>query len=117
MGELAFGETWLPTPAGEADVFQGGAFGRVPQDATPFPHRRLVLAQHLWILAGPGRRPPAHGIHPPPAAATSTSWQLKTSARQRPARPSTARAGQRFAALKHRYGPGNVFLINHTIAP
>src|SRR5215831_5283735 len=75
----------------------GGAFGRVPQDATPFPHR----AARFWLNI--------YGFWPDPAEDPGAA------AARQPV--YGARAGERLTALKRRYDPENVFRLNHNIAP
>ena len=111
------------SPGGEPDSASAtwAARSAVSPGRHALPQSRgPILAQHLWILAGLSRRPPAHGIHPrgprqtwrrwPRAATTPTSWRPKNSG---PAAAGASvhgtRAGRRLAVLKWRYEPGNIF--------
>jgi hypothetical protein len=101
----------------------GGAFGRVPTDATAFSHRdaeAMIVAllmlpgpaadQDLERALGPWRAVAAHGT------GTYLNFQgSATAADLAAAYPPATRA--RLAAIKRAYDPGNRFAVNHNIIP
>jgi FAD/FMN-containing dehydrogenase len=106
----------------------GGAFGRVPQDATPFPGR----AARYWLNVYGFWRNPAHDqartafIRGLAADMTplATGGHYVNFLSAEDSGPAAARApvygkraGQRLTALKRRYDPCNVFRLNHNIPP
>jgi FAD/FMN-containing dehydrogenase len=106
----------------------GGAFGRVPQDATPFPNR----AARYWLNVYGFWSDPAHddlrtafirGLAADMAPVATGGSYVNFMAAEDTAPAATgapvygAQAGERLAALKRRYDPGNLFRLNHNIAP
>jgi FAD/FMN-containing dehydrogenase len=102
----------------------GGAYGDVPQDATPFPARDATWFAMAGAFDMPGmldddQRARAladwtaiealgAGIYGNFTMSTDPSW----AARMYP--PATM---QRLAAVKRQWDPGNVFCRNHNVAP
>jgi FAD/FMN-containing dehydrogenase len=101
----------------------GGAFGRVPADATAFAHRDATVL----IVAGtmlPAGVPPevadeALAAWPALAATASGAYTgfLMSATDADIAAAYPAATYQRLAAVKQRYDPGNVFRRNHNIRP
>ena len=105
----------------------GGAFGRVPQDATPFPGR----AARYWLNIYGFWRNPAHDqartafirglaadMAPLATGGHYVNFMAAEDSGPVAARvPVYGRRARRLAALKRRYDPCNVFRLNHNIAP
>jgi FAD/FMN-containing dehydrogenase len=105
----------------------GGAFARIPQDATPFPDR----AARFWLNIYGFWPDPAddqarvafiRGLAADMAPHAAGAQYVNFMAAEDPG-PATripaygAQAGQRLAALKRRYDPENLFRLNHNITP
>lgn len=98
----------------------GGAFGRVPGEATAFAHRDAE-AMIVGMQMLPAAADSAQAMHPwRPVAERGTGVYLNfqgsaTAADLRAAYPATTYA--RLAAVKRTYDPDNVFARNHNISP
>ncbi len=106
----------------------GGAFGRVPQDATPFPNRAARYWLNIYGFWSDPAHDPAYTAFIRGLAADMTplatgGHYVNFMAAEDPGPAATGApvygtdAGQRLTALKRRYDPGNVFRLNHNIAP
>lgn len=112
-----------PTPNAVAIRSLGGAFGRVPADATAFAHRDAeAMIVGMVMLPGtasdtdveeafsPWRAVAAHGT------GTYINFQGSAAAEDlASAYPPATYA--RLAAVKRRYDPDNVFALNHNVPP
>ena len=105
-----------------------GAFGRVPQDATPFPNRAARFWLNIYgFWPGPAddaaRTAFIRGFAADMAPLATGGLYVNFMAAEDPGAAAArqtvygTRAGERLAALKRRYDPGNVFRLNHNIAP
>ena len=106
----------------------GGAFGRVPQEATPFPNRAARFWLNIYGFwpdpADDGARTAfIRGFAADMAPLATGGLYVNFMAAEDPgtaaARPAVygTRAGERLTALKRRYDPDNVFRLNHNITP
>jgi FAD/FMN-containing dehydrogenase len=101
----------------------GGAFGRVPADATAFAHRDASVLLVAGTMLPPGAPPDARGqalaAWPAVAAAASGTYTgfLGQATEAEVAAAYPAATYRRLAAVKRRYDPGNVFRRNHNIRP
>ena len=101
----------------------GGAFGRVPADATAFAHRDASVLLVAMTMLPPGA--PAQAGEAPlaawPAVAAQASGAyagfLGQASEADVAAVYPAPAYRRLAEVKRRYDPGNVFRRNHNIRP
>src|SRR5690606_32289197 len=124
--EHAGAMTWQGTAA---DVHHmGGAFGRVPEDATPFPNRSAgfwLNVYGFWSNAADDAARTAwvkgfHAAMAPHARAGEYVNFLGYDAEDATARAVRAYGTERFerlVALKRRFDPDNVFRFNHNIPP
>jgi FAD/FMN-containing dehydrogenase len=110
--------------------FMRGAFGRVPEDATPFPNRSAgywLNMYAVWDSPADDARGTAwargfHGaIRPFAAAGEYVNFLGAAAGDADPSEAAIAAYGHaklaRLAALKARWDPDNVFRLNHNIAP
>ena len=101
----------------------GGAFGRVPADATAFAHRDaevlLVAATMLPAGTAPEMAGQAFAAWPAVAARASGAYTgfLGPSTDADVAAAYPAATYRRLAEVKQRYDPGNVFRRTHNIRP
>ena len=105
----------------------GGAFGRIPQDDTPFPGR----AARYWLNIYGFWTDPAddaartafiRGLAADMAPHGTGSQYVNFMAAEDPGSAAGApgygaQAGRRLAAIKRRYDPDNLFRLNHNITP
>ena len=101
----------------------GGAFGRVPADATAFAHRdaEVLLVAATMLPAGtpPEMADKAFAAWPAVAAQASGAYTgfLGPTTDADVAAAYPAATYRRLAEVKQRYDPGNVFRRNHNIHP
>jgi FAD/FMN-containing dehydrogenase len=101
----------------------GGAFGRVPADATAFAHRdaTVLLVAATMLPAGPAAETAGRAFAAWPAVAAQASGAytgfLGPASDADVAMAYPAATYQRLAGVKRRYDPGNVFRRNHNIRP
>ncbi len=102
----------------------GGAMARVPNDATAFAHRdRRFMINVASVFGSPDERPQHEGwvtsfateLQRGPAGAYVGFLGDDGQARIHEAYPG--KAYDRLAQVKRRYDPGNVFRLNHNVAP
>lgn len=124
---IASEATWSGT--GVDIIRMGGAFGRVPEEATAFPNRSAQYCLNIsgfWLDPAEDEQQrtivrQAHARMQPFAEhgeyvnfmSAETGHDLTESARQA-YRPDTH---ERLVALKNRYDPHNLLRRNHNIAP
>lgn len=101
----------------------GGAFGRVPADATAFAHRdaEAMIIGMLMVPDAGDDRAARRALEPWHSVAARGSgiylnFQSSDTAEDLAAAYPAGTSG-RLAAVKRRYDPGNVFSHNHNIAP
>ena len=107
----------------------GGAFGRVPQDATPFPHRSAGYWINIYgFWADPADdesriafvRDTAEDLAPFATAGQYVNFQGQEIAGHRNLEPRAVfgdDAFRRLVQVKRRYDPQNAFHINTNIPP
>jgi FAD/FMN-containing dehydrogenase len=101
----------------------GGAFGRIPDDATAFAHRDASVLLVAGTMLPPGTPPEAGGealaAWPAVAAQSSGAYAgfLGQATEAEVAAAYPAPTYRRLAQVKRRYDPGNVFRRNHNIRP
>jgi FAD/FMN-containing dehydrogenase len=121
-------QTWLGTGA---DLHHfGGAFGRVPEEATPFPNRSAQYWLNIYGFWEEAEDDAHHtewvrGLHEAvqPFAMAGSYVNALTADGEGEAAEDLAesiygpRRPARLVELKRRYDPDNVFLLNHNIPP
>ncbi|MFN8623593.1 MAG: FAD-binding oxidoreductase [Chloroflexota bacterium] len=129
IGDWCGRQSWVGTAADLHHM--GGAFGRVPEDATAFPDRTAQLWLNIYGFWRDPADDPARiawvtgfsdALQP---LAMSTRYVNFLGADDDPADRALARAETvygaeklaRLRALKRRYDPGNTFRVNHNIPP
>jgi hypothetical protein len=101
----------------------GGAFGRVPADATAFAHRDAAVLLVAVAMLPPGPAPEAGdkalATWPAVAAGSSGAYAgfLGPASEAEVAAAYPAGTYRRLAEVKRRYDPHNVFRRNHNIRP
>lgn len=124
--EKASAQTWLGTGT---DLHHfGGAYGRVPEDATPFPNRAAQYWLNIYGFWADAEDDAHHiawvrGLHRSvqPFAMTGSYVNALTADRGSADEVAGSIYGpERFARLvdlKRRYDPDNLFRLNHNISP
>jgi FAD/FMN-containing dehydrogenase len=120
-------QTWIGT--GFDVHHMGGAFGRVPEDATPFPNRSAGYWLNIYGFWSDPADDPARTAwirgFAPSMEPHATGGQYVNFLGQERGRDSYQAALsvygpaklERLTALKRRYDPDNVFRLNHNVPP
>jgi hypothetical protein len=120
-------QRWLGT--GFDVHHMGGAFGRVPEDSTPFPNRNARFWLNIygfWNDAADDDarvafvRAMSADMEPFATGGQYTNFQSQENAGHRSLDPREVFGETKYARLvaaKRRYDPDNVFHINHNIPP
>lgn len=107
----------------------GGAFGEVPQDASPFPRRDARFWLNIYgFWTEPAEDEPrtafvrglSADMEPFSTGGEYVNFQGREPAGRRAADPRAvfgAQTYQRLVAVKRSYDPGNLFHVNHNIPP